>query len=202
MLNRLSINHKKTQLARINSEYSEKENNQKNLNKIKKSARHNHLDPTLLLKPHVDLKNYLTDADNRLNISANYNSIQTAADLRARFTSKTGHSNKLELIVPIEKIKSNTQQFCELYGKDILMFHQLHLVSKDEFLENHEISCTLRARMLDWMVEVMKSYKFSNKTYFAGVELMDRYFSLKNEPIPVTQLHILGVTSMYIATKM
>lgn len=30
--------------------------------------------------------------------------------------------------------------------------------------------------MLDWMVEVTSSYKFSHKTYFDGVALMDRYF--------------------------
>jgi len=45
-----------------------------------------------------------------------------------------------------------------------------------KFLENHKIDSGLRARMLDWMVEVMTSYKFSHKSYFAGVQIMDRYF--------------------------
>lgn len=30
--------------------------------------------------------------------------------------------------------------------------------------------------MLDWMIEVTSSYKFNNKTYFAGINIMDRYF--------------------------
>ena len=34
---------------------------------------------------------------------------------------------------------------------------------------NHKIDGTLRARMLDWMVEVMGSYNFTHKTYFAGI---------------------------------
>ncbi len=40
---------------------------------------------------------------------------------------------------------------------------------KNEFLKNHEIDSQLRARMLDWMVEVTKSYKFINKSYFSSV---------------------------------
>jgi hypothetical protein len=56
--------------------------------------------------------------------------------------------------------------------------------------------------MLDWMVEVIKSYKFISKTYFSGVNLMDRYLAEIKERVTVPELHILGVTSMYIATKM
>lgn len=56
--------------------------------------------------------------------------------------------------------------------------------------------------MLDWMIEVTSSYKFTPKTYFSSVCLMDRYFKAEEERLPITQLHIIGVTSMLIATKM
>lgn len=56
--------------------------------------------------------------------------------------------------------------------------------------------------MLDWMVEVMGSYNFQHKTYFAGVDIMDRYFANSPEPLLPSQLHIIGVQSMFIATKM
>lgn len=56
--------------------------------------------------------------------------------------------------------------------------------------------------MLDWMVEVTSSYKFTPKTYFSSACLMDRYFKAEEERLPITQLHIIGVTSMLIATKM
>lgn len=39
--------------------------------------------------------------------------------------------------------------------------------------------------MLDWMVEVTESYKFSSKTFFAGVELMDAYFAKERMAVPV-----------------
>jgi hypothetical protein len=52
------------------------------------------------------------------------------------------------------------------------------------------------------MVEVMVSYKFNNKTYFASMQIMDRYFLAEKECLLPTKLHILGVQSMTIASKM
>lgn len=73
---------------------------------------------------------------------------------------------------------------------------------KGKFLSNHKIDGVLRARMLDWMVEVMGSYHFQNKTYFSGIEIMDRFFGACADVLVPTQLHIIGVQSMFIATKM
>lgn len=70
------------------------------------------------------------------------------------------------------------------------------------FLNKHDIDKNLRARMLDWMIEVVSSYKFNAKTYFSSVYLMDRYFQAEDTRLPITKLHIIGVISMLIATKM
>jgi hypothetical protein len=56
--------------------------------------------------------------------------------------------------------------------------------------------------MLDWMVEVTASYKFTHKTYFDSVQLMDTYFQKETQALPPTQLHIVGVQCMLIASKM
>jgi hypothetical protein len=69
-------------------------------------------------------------------------------------------------------------------------------------LINHDIDKGLRARMLDWMIEVTSSYKFTPKTYFTGVQIMDRYFKAEDQRLPITKLHITGVVAMLIATKM
>lgn len=70
------------------------------------------------------------------------------------------------------------------------------------FLTGHDIDKGLRARMLDWMIEVTSSYKFVPKTYFSSVCLMDRFFQEEEQRLPITKLHITGVVSMLIATKM
>ena len=96
---------------------------------------------------------------------------------------------------------SLTEDYCKLYGQQVE-----NILRKDspkgKFLSNHKIDGVLRARMLDWMVEVMSSYHFQNKTYFAGVEIMDRFCAVCPDVLVPTQLHILGVQSMFIATKM
>ena len=56
--------------------------------------------------------------------------------------------------------------------------------------------------MLDWMIEVTSSYKFTPKTFFASVHIMDRFFKAEEERLPITRLHIIGVVAMLIATKM
>lgn len=94
-----------------------------------------------------------------------------------------------------------TEEFCKVYGSQV-EYALSRSSYKGKFLASHKIDATLRARMLDWMVEVMGSYNFQNKTYFAGVDIMDRYFTACIEPIVPAQLHILGVQSMFIATKM
>lgn len=68
-----------------------------------------------------------------------------------------------------------TEEYCSEYGDGIV---KKKMECKGQFLSNHKIDAILRARMLDWMVEVMYSYNFQNKTYFTGVEVMDRFFCL------------------------
>lgn len=52
------------------------------------------------------------------------------------------------------------------------------------------------------MVEVISSYKFGHKTYFDGIQLMDRYFEVETESLAASRLHIIGVQTMLIASKM
>jgi hypothetical protein len=56
--------------------------------------------------------------------------------------------------------------------------HKKHAMPPNEFLMRHDINPQLRAKMVDWMIEVFSSYKCLDSTFFKGVELMDRYFSL------------------------
>ena len=69
------------------------------------------------------------------------------------------------------------------------------------FLINHKIDASLRARMIDWMTEVGCSYKFEPKTYFDGIQYMDRYLKLKQESLEPVELHSIGVISMLLASK-
>ena len=55
--------------------------------------------------------------------------------------------------------------------------------------------------MVDWMIEVLTNFKSDDQTFFLAVSLLDRYFKGKQEMREVTDLHIIGVTAMFIASK-
>lgn len=71
-------------------------------------------------------------------------------------------------------------------------------------LSGHKISGIYRAKMIDWMVEVLTAFKCADQTFFLAVNLMDRYFSaLTNENISLElhELHITGIVCMFMASK-
>lgn len=55
--------------------------------------------------------------------------------------------------------------------------------------------------MVDWMIEVLTNFKCDDQTFFLSVSLLDRYFKNKMETREISDLHITGVTCMFIASK-
>jgi hypothetical protein len=70
-----------------------------------------------------------------------------------------------------------------------------------ECLKKHEISPNLRSKMVDWMIEVLCSYKCKNQSFFLAVHYMDRYFKLTERKLEPTDLHQIGVAAMFMACK-
>lgn len=55
--------------------------------------------------------------------------------------------------------------------------------------------------MVDWMIEVLTSYKCTEQTFFMAVRLMDDYLLKETRPQTPQDLHLLGVTCMFMACK-
>lgn len=71
-------------------------------------------------------------------------------------------------------------------------------------LKSHKINGVYRAKMVDWMVEVLSAFKCSDQTFFIAVNLMDRYFdALAKQGIilDLNELHLTGVVCMFMASK-
>lgn len=96
------------------------------------------------------------------------------------------------------------------YGSQIDAYlRQLEAASqlKSNHLDSHELKAAFRARMVDWMCEVL-NIAFKNtccdQTLFLAVNLMDRYIQALEERGQVfksSDLHLTGVTCMFIASK-
>lgn len=55
--------------------------------------------------------------------------------------------------------------------------------------------------MVDWMIEVLTNFKCDDQTFFLAVSILDRFFKAKLDTREISDLHIIGVTAMFIASK-
>lgn len=58
--------------------------------------------------------------------------------------------------------------------------------------------------MTDWMIEVCTSFKCAPRTYFLACTILDKYLisSIHNGIVREnTEIHLMGVVSMYLASK-
>lgn len=51
------------------------------------------------------------------------------------------------------------------------------------------------------MIEVLSSYKMTEETFFKSVYIMDQYMKKSTARLEVKDLHLIGITSMFIASK-
>jgi hypothetical protein len=59
----------------------------------------------------------------------------------------------------------------------------------------------MRAKMVDWLIEVTDAYKCKTETFFLAIFIMDEYFKLCERSLSTAELHIIGVTCIFIACK-
>jgi hypothetical protein len=70
-----------------------------------------------------------------------------------------------------------------------------------DFLRQHEITEKYRAKMMDWMVEVLSVAKQKEDTLFKVFLVMDMFFQNCKTRIPCESLHLIGSVCIMIASK-
>jgi len=111
-----------------------------------------------------------------------------------------------------KKNKIDTDDYREMFSKYVRDDYSnsiLQSLLEDEkvnenFLNSHKITERMRTRMVDWMIEVLSNYHCDESTYFEAINLMDRYFKqcdIRHQILQPPELHLIGVTSMFIASK-
>lgn len=69
------------------------------------------------------------------------------------------------------------------------------------FLDRHKINAEIRTKMVDWMVEVLSVYKCEQETFFLSVYIMDSYIFKSPAVITTDDVHVIGMTAMFVASK-
>nr|CAB3459777.1 unnamed protein product [Digitaria exilis] len=82
-----------------------------------------------------------------------------------------------------------------------LVFLQARKMPSTNFMETTQtdISTTMRAMLIDWLVEVTEGYRLVPETLYLTVNYIDRYLSVKK--IHRNRLQLLGVSCLLIAAK-
>ena len=101
-----------------------------------------------------------------------------------------------------ERGKSDPQG-CEEYAGEIDEYlktiESKYAVNPDYMESQHDINKTMRAILVDWLVDVHIRFKLLPETLFLAVNLLDRY--LAKELIKKEKLQLVGVTAALIACK-
>ena len=188
---------------------AEKENNKNNSNQKQKQVKY----PKIKKGRIKSNKNFMKD---NLKIT-NLSSFKYRNKMKSPEKKNLSSFNLENLLIntKITENKENTiekDEYREMFSKYVRDDYSnsiLETLLKDDFtvekfLENHKITPRMRTRMADWMIEVLSNYNCDDLTYFESINVMDRYFKEcenRNIILLPEDLHLIGVTSMFIASK-
>lgn len=65
----------------------------------------------------------------------------------------------------------------------------------------HDISPIMRAILIDWMMEVWNEFTLKRETLYYSINYVDRFLSVQPK-VKKEELQLIGVTAMFIASKM
>ncbi|CAK89343.1 unnamed protein product (macronuclear) [Paramecium tetraurelia] len=144
-----------------------------------------------------------------LELKNNYTSISSHPLVfckpETKLKTQTTSSPQKQSPVKPKQVETQSNELCKLinnYSEPILDYYlELNTLTPKNCLSNHTVSANLRAKMIDWMVEVLTSYKCKDQTFFLAVKLMDSYLSKTTQKHIPQDLHLVGVTTMFMACK-
>lgn len=99
--------------------------------------------------------------------------------------------------------KHDPQQASE-FAKDIFLNakkNELKYLPDPAYMEMNQPTLTVRMRavLIDWLVDVHRTFKLKPETFFLTINIVDRFLGIRE--ISKTKLQLVGVTALVIACK-
>lgn len=91
------------------------------------------------------------------------------------------------------------------YGDDVFEWikgNETKFIKSQKFLKKHFLRKETRAKMVDWMLEVFYLAKSDHSTFELAVHIMDKYISMTKNILYDSDIHLIGLTCIYISSKM
>ena len=65
--------------------------------------------------------------------------------------------------------------------------------------QQQQLTASMRAILVDWLIEVQQNFELHHETLYSAVALTDLYLARK--PVSKDKLQLLGATALLIASK-
>jgi len=109
-------------------------------------------------------------------------------------------------VVDIDAADSANPQLCAEYATEIYKYLRtleagVGYTVKEDYLSGCPITGKMRAVLADWMVEVQQQFRLLQETLFMTMSIIDRYLALEGKTVHRSQLQLVGVSAMFLASK-
>jgi len=112
----------------------------------------------------------------------------------------------LAAVEDIDQLDSGNPQLCSEYAPEIYKYlrgleTRSDLVVREDYLSGCPITGKMRAVLVDWLVEVQQQFKLLQETLFLTLGIIDRYLAKSGKTVHKSQLQLVGVSAMFLASK-
>uniref|UniRef100_A0A3Q3AL12 G2/mitotic-specific cyclin-B2 n=2 Tax=Kryptolebias marmoratus TaxID=37003 RepID=A0A3Q3AL12_KRYMA len=102
----------------------------------------------------------------------------------------------------VDEQDGEQRQHCSLYVKEIYSY--LHVLEvqqsiRADYMQGYEITASMRALLVDWLVQVHAKFQLLQETLYLTVAILDRF--LQVQPVSRRKLQLAGITAMLLACK-
>ena len=220
MIQRKSLNIKSHRIEkRISNKINNENQNTSNIvKKLSFNNKQTDLDVTMnSIKDDSAIKEYEGEKSFRESVlegkkkEEDYKTSEFILECKTTIKKNPGYSLNLEnLIINKENIpKFSSEEYRRMYTVHLRQDYSKNIMKSllddeiiiEDCLQNHKITERMRTRMIDWMIEVMINYKCDDNGFFIAINLMDRYFKSCQKVLQPTELHLIGVTCIFTASK-
>jgi len=109
-------------------------------------------------------------------------------------------------VVDIDAEDCENPQLCAEYATEIYSYLRsleagVGYTVKEDFLAGCPITGKMRAVLVDWLVEVQQQFRLLQETLFLTMSIIDRYLSKEGKNVHRSQLQLVGVSAMFLASK-
>lgn len=137
-----------------------------------------------------------TVSGEKINRKLNFSPCQNERDVKMELNTTTSFDSPMK----VER-ESVHEKVVKEFGRRIIdNLKKKQIILTGDF-EKNEIKSSHRKQMVVWIEEVLRIFKCPDDTFFTTVYIMDRYLESSKVRLELTELHEIGIVSMFIASK-